>query len=75
MRVIAMAATARKSDSTEPALTYRELFSIITVLFSTWGFRTIFNDILPPRFKEALTLRYYLAMFVPPVIPVNRFGL
>ena len=70
-----MAATARKSDSTEPAPTYREPFSIMTVVFFTWGFMTIFNDILIPRFKEALILHYYLAMFVPPVIPANRFGL
>jgi fucose permease len=72
MRDIAMAATARKLDSTEPALTYREPFSITTVVFFTLGFMTIFNDILIPRFKEALTLHHYLAMFVPPVTPANR---
>ena len=29
-----------------------------------WGFMTVFNDILIPRFKEAFTLDYYHAMLV-----------
>jgi len=44
--------------------TYRGPFSIMTVLFFLWGFMTVFNDILIPRFKEAFTLDYYHAMFV-----------
>src|SRR5208283_4033173 len=44
--------------------TYRGPFSIMTVLFFMWGFMTVFNDILIPRFKEAFTLNYYHAMFV-----------
>src|ERR1700676_5431723 len=44
--------------------TYRGRFSIMTVLFFMWGFMTVFNDILIPRFKEAFTLDYYHAMFV-----------
>lgn len=36
----------------------------MTVLFFLWGFMTVFNDILIPRFKEAFTLNYYHAMFV-----------
>src|SRR5271170_7193804 len=44
--------------------TYRGPFSIMTVLFFMWGFMTVFNDILIPRFKEAFTLGYYQAMFV-----------
>ena len=36
----------------------------MTVLFFMWGFMTVFNDILIPRFKEAFTLDYYHAMFV-----------
>jgi len=36
----------------------------MTSLFFLWGFMTVFNDILIPRFKEAFTLSYYQAMFV-----------
>ncbi len=36
----------------------------MTTLFFLWGFMTVFNDILIPRFKEAFTLDYYHAMFV-----------
>lgn len=44
--------------------TYRGPFAILTVLFFMWGFMTIFNDVLIPRFKEAFTLNYHHAMFV-----------
>jgi FHS family L-fucose permease-like MFS transporter len=43
---------------------YRGPFAIMTVLFFMWGFMTVFNDILIPRFKEAFTLNYYQAMLV-----------
>jgi FHS family L-fucose permease-like MFS transporter len=43
---------------------YRGPFAIMTSLFFLWGFMTVFNDILIPRFKEAFTLDYYHAMFV-----------
>jgi FHS family L-fucose permease-like MFS transporter len=46
------------------AQNYRGPFAIMTVLFFMWGFMTVFNDILIPRFKEAFTLNYYHAMFV-----------
>jgi FHS family L-fucose permease-like MFS transporter len=36
----------------------------MTILFFMWGFMTVFNDILIPRFKEAFTLDYYHAMLV-----------
>ncbi len=36
----------------------------MTVLFFMWGFMTVFNDILIPKFKVAFTLDYYHAMFV-----------
>ena len=36
----------------------------MTVLFFMWGFMTVFNDILIPRFKEAFTLNYFQAMLV-----------
>jgi FHS family L-fucose permease-like MFS transporter len=36
----------------------------MTVLFFLWGFMTVFNDILIPRFKEAFTLNFFQAMLV-----------
>jgi len=44
--------------------TYRGSFAIMTSLFFMWGFMTVFNDILIPRFKEAFTLDYFHAMLV-----------
>ncbi len=44
--------------------TYRGPFTIMTTLFFMWGFMTVFNDILIPRFKTAFTLDYYHAMLV-----------
>jgi len=44
--------------------TYRGPFSVMTVLFFMWGFMTVFNDILIPKFKEAFTLDYFHAMLV-----------
>ncbi|MGH7940822.1 MAG: sugar MFS transporter [Limisphaerales bacterium] len=44
--------------------TFRGPFAIMTVLFFMWGFMTVFNDILIPRFKEAFTLNYTEAMLV-----------
>ena len=44
--------------------TYRGPFAIMTVLFFMWGFMTVFNDILIPKFKEAFTLDYFHAMLV-----------
>src|ERR1035438_4670126 len=44
--------------------TYRMPFAIITVLFFMWGFMTVWNDILIPRFKEAFTLNYFQAMLI-----------
>jgi MFS transporter, FHS family, L-fucose permease len=43
---------------------YRGPFAIMTTLFFMWGFMTVFNDILIPRFKEAFTLNYTQAMLV-----------
>src|SRR5947208_6424289 len=42
----------------------RGSFAIMTALFFLWGFMTVFNDILIPRFKEAFTLSYFEAMLV-----------
>ena len=44
--------------------TYRLPFTIMTVLFFMWGFMTVWNDILIPRFKEAFTLNYFQAMLI-----------
>jgi FHS family L-fucose permease-like MFS transporter len=49
---------------TAPRRTYRGPFAIMTVLFFMWGFMTVFNDILIPRFKDAFTLDYFHAMLV-----------
>lgn len=37
---------------------------MMTVLFFMWGFMTVWNDLLIPRFKEAFTLDYVRAMLV-----------
>ncbi|HKP02455.1 MAG TPA: sugar MFS transporter [Chthoniobacterales bacterium] len=47
-----------------PRRTYRGPFAIMTLLFFLWGFMTVFNDILIPRFKDAFTLDYFHAMLV-----------
>jgi len=44
--------------------TYRGPFAIMTILFFMWGFMTVFNDILIPRFKSAFALNYFQAMLV-----------
>lgn len=44
--------------------TYRGPFAIMTILFFMWGFMTVFNDILIPRFKSAFELNYFEAMLV-----------
>ena len=43
---------------------YRGPFAIMSSLFFLWGFMTVFNDILIPRFKDAFTLTYFQAMLV-----------
>jgi FHS family L-fucose permease-like MFS transporter len=58
------ASNSTGASSSSNGQTYRGPFSIMTVLFFLWGFMTVFNDILIPRFKEAFTLDYYHAMFV-----------
>src|SRR5258708_2479311 len=39
-------------------------FAMMTMLFFMWGFMTVWNDILIPRFKEAFALTYFQAMLV-----------
>lgn len=43
---------------------YSGPFAMMTVLFFMWGFMTVWNDILIPRFKDAFTLNYFQAMLV-----------
>lgn len=63
-----MAATLPSTHSTPVAhgngTGYRGAFAIMTSLFFLWGFMTVFNDILIPRFKEAFTLDFFRAMLV-----------
>jgi FHS family L-fucose permease-like MFS transporter len=54
----------RTSVSSDDGKSYRGPFAIMTSLFFLWGFMTVFNDILIPRFKEAFTLSYFEAMLV-----------
>ncbi len=56
--------TGQTSAQPSPERTYRGPFTVMTVLFFMWGFMTVFNDILIPRFKEAFTLNYFQAMLV-----------
>src|SRR5690348_5241603 len=56
-------ATSTKPGQTE-GRAYRKPFAIMTVLFFMWGFMTVWNDILIPRFKDAFTLKYFQAMLV-----------
>jgi FHS family L-fucose permease-like MFS transporter len=50
--------------STTDGRTYRGPFAIMTILFFMWGFMTVWNDVLIPRFKEAFDLTYFQAMLV-----------
>ncbi len=55
---------AAPTSGTANGQTYRGPFTIMTSLFFLWGFMTVFNDILIPRFKEAFHLDYFHAMLV-----------
>src|SRR5580704_10757165 len=57
-------ASATTTPSSGNGQTYRGPFAIMTVLFFMWGFMTVFNDILIPKFKDAFTLDYFRAMLV-----------
>ncbi len=65
MASISSSATPQASSSTATnGQTYRGPFAIMTILFFMWGFMTVWNDVLIPRFKEAFTLSYFQAMLV-----------
>jgi FHS family L-fucose permease-like MFS transporter len=55
---------AATGNAQTESTTYRGPFAIMTLLFFMWGFMTVWNDILIPRFKEAFTLSYFQAMLV-----------
>src|SRR5258708_4460536 len=59
---LAQLASAPAHDVT--AFRYRRPFAIMTVLFFMWGFMTVWNDILIPRFREIFTLSYFEATLV-----------
>src|SRR5215475_6118403 len=56
--------TASTTVNQAESRSYRAPFCIMTSLFFMWGFMTVFNDILIPRFKEAFTLDYFQANLV-----------
>src|SRR5258706_2613792 len=56
--------TTTSSSTSSNGQTYRGPFAIMTTLFFLWGFMTVFNDILIPRFREAFTLDFFHAMLV-----------
>lgn len=43
---------------------YRGPFALMTLLFFLWGFMTVWNDVLIPKFKDAFDLSYFQAMLV-----------
>src|SRR6266404_1186060 len=57
-------APATGASETTNGQTYRGPFTIMTTLFFLWGFMTVFNDILIPRFKGAFDLNYFQAFLV-----------
>lgn len=71
MATIATSGTSTASEAS--GRTYGGSFAIMTSLFFMWGFMTVFNDILIPRFKEAFTLDYRHAMLVQSAFFVAYF--
>src|SRR5580658_9674673 len=58
MATMNTAGAAAASTPSAGNQTYRGPFAIMTILFFMWGFMTVFNDVLIPRFKEAFHLNY-----------------
>ena len=58
------AAPAGSDSQSARGQTYRGPFAVMTILFFMWGFMTVFNDVLIPRFKSAFELNYFQAMLV-----------
>src|SRR5512136_2043736 len=70
LRKAHMAMVSNPNEKTQSSMapgngqSYRGPFAIMTILFFMWGFMTVWNDVLIPRFKEAFTLNYFQAMLV-----------
>jgi len=64
MASITTSPSATNGTTNSKGANFRGSFWIMTSLFFLWGFMTVFNDILIPRFKEAFTLNYFQAMLV-----------
>ena len=62
--MVTITTNASATSGSSNGAKYRGSFWIMTSLFFMWGFMTVFNDILIPRFKEAFTLSYFQAMLV-----------
>jgi len=56
--------TSGSTGSPNHGQTFRGPFAIMTILFFMWGFMTVWNDVLIPRFKDAFTLSYFQSMLV-----------
>lgn len=63
-RMTNIQSTGQNTTPQAGATTYRGPFAVMTTLFFMWGFLTVWNDVLIPRFKEAFTLSYFQAMLV-----------
>ena len=58
------ASTVTAAPGTGSQTTYRGPFAIMTLLFFMWGFMTVWNDILIPKFREAFTLTIFQGTLV-----------
>jgi FHS family L-fucose permease-like MFS transporter len=64
MAAITPTTATSASLSASTGRTYRGPFALMTILFFMWGFMTVWNDVLIPRFKDAFTLSYFQSMLV-----------
>ncbi|MEO8614640.1 MAG: hypothetical protein ABI600_05820 [Luteolibacter sp.] len=55
---------SQSNPSVGNAKGHRGSFASKASLFCLWGFMAVFNDILIPRFREALALAYFQVMLV-----------
>ena len=53
MAAITLTTATSDSVSATTGRTNRGPFAIMTILFFMWGFMTVWNDVLIPRFKDA----------------------
>jgi MFS transporter, FHS family, L-fucose permease len=61
---ISTSSSPQKPEGKEERTFLAGPFAVMTTLFFMWGFMTVWNDILIPRFKEAFALSYFQAMLV-----------